>query len=283
MEKVSINKRFIEAVSYLLESGSVRSKGELAEKFGIKPSKFSEILNDRMNAGTDLIAQICTIFPDISSDWLLTGEGSMLKSTPSTTLTTPTTPTSPVANQAAAPSVRAAPSDNLNPQPAPTEPTTSTQRTEMKRRKIPLYDIATIGGDQDLRADVDTPATHIAEFVDAGDWFPDATSAIRHYGDSMVEYPAGSILVLRRVLDQRLLINGRNYVIETTEYRITKQLQYDGGDTIIAYSSNRETYPDGRQIHSPIRIPVDTIRHIDLVLGCVQKEYSNGSIPIIRH
>jgi hypothetical protein len=71
-------------------------------------------------------------------------------------------------------------------------------------------------------------------------------------------------------------------VIETTEFRVTKQLQYDGGDTIMAYSSNRETYPDGRQIHSPLRIPVETVRSLDLVLGCVQKEYSNGSIPIIK-
>ena len=99
----------------------------------------------------------------------------------------------------------------------------------------------------------------------------------------MVEYPSGSILALRRVYDIRLIMNGRNYVVETTEFRVTKQLQYDAGDDYItAYSSNRETYPDGRQIHSPIRIPLDTIRHIDLVIGCVTKEYSNGAIPIVK-
>lgn len=149
------------------------------------------------------------------------------------------------------------------------------------RKKIPVYDSQTIGGHNGTDANTDTPA-RIAEEIDAGDWFPEATAAIHHYGDSMVEYPSGSILALKRVNDRRLIINGRNYVIETTEFRVTKQLQYDGGDYIMAYSSNPETYPDGRQIHSPIRIPVETVRHIDLVLGCVTKEYSNGAV-IIRN
>lgn len=142
-----------------------------------------------------------------------------------------------------------------------------------KRDKIPLYnDVATIGGNNEQVANVDD-AARPTEWVDAGDWFPAATSAIHHYGDSMVEYPSGCILALKRVNDPRLLINGENYVIETDEFRITKQLQ-DDGDFIIAYSSNRETYPDGRLIHSPIRIPKDAIRHLDLVLGCVIKRFS---------
>lgn len=170
-------------------------------------------------------------YPQYSEEWVMTGEGGMLK--------------------------------------------------ESGRKKIPLYDVESIGGHNDMVADTDTPAGHVAEWIDAGDWFPGATAAIRHYGDSMIEYPSGSILALKRVEDTSLLINGRNYVIETSEFRITKQLQVDG-DYIMAYSSNRETYPDGRQIHAPIRIPKASIRHIDLVLGCVLKEYSNGPIPIIR-
>ena len=179
----------------------------------------------------------------ISPSWLLTGEGDMLR-------------------------------DNA----VMPQPTTTNQR-----RRIPLYaDISSIGGLNDRVANVEHHNEHTAEWIDAGDWFPEATAAIRHYGDSMLEYPAGSILVLKRVLDLRLLINGRNYVIETSEFRITKQLQHDDGtDYIMAYSTNRETYPDGRLVHAPIRIPLETVRHIDLVVGCVQKEFSNGAIPII--
>ena len=152
---------------------------------------------------------------------------------------------------------------------------------ESDKKLIPFFDdITTIGGHNDSVSIMEISQNHVSEWIDAGDWFPEATAAIRHYGDSMIEYPSGSILALKRVHDKRLIINGRNYVIETTEFRVTKQLQDDGGDYIIAYSSNRETYPDGRQIHSPIRIPKDTIRSIDLVLGCVLKEYSNGALTI---
>lgn len=218
-----------------------------AKYIGVAPSTISSWLS-RDTFDYELLFAKCE---EISPSWLLTGEGDMLKS-----------------------------------QSAKHEGTTKELRRnyETERRRIPLYnDIASIGGYNDQIADTETAAAHAAEWIDAGDWFPEATAAIRHYGDSMVEYPAGSILVLKRVQDRRLLINGRNYVIETTEFRITKQLQYDGGDYLMAYSSNPETYPDGRQIHSPIKIPLDTVRHIDLVLGCVQKEYSNGAIPIIQN
>ena len=139
---------------------------------------------------------------------------------------------------------------------------------------IPLYDdAATIGGMNGMVANVDDQS-RVTEYVDAGDWFTGATSAIHHYGDSMIEYPSGCILALKRVVDTRLIMNGENYVIETDEFRITKQVQ-DDGDCIVAYSSNRETYPDGRLIHAPIRIPKESIRHMDLVLGCVIKHFSN--------
>ena len=142
-----------------------------------------------------------------------------------------------------------------------------------KGKRIPLYDDdVTIGGVNGSMANVDD-AARPTEWIDAGDWFPNATSAIHHYGDSMTEYPSGCILALKRVNNPSLLINGKNYVIETDEFRITKQIQ-DDGDCIVAYSSNTETYPDGRLIHAPIRIPKESIRHLDLVLGCVIRKFS---------
>ena len=221
---------------------------EFERAIGISSSTITHVKD---NLSAKMKEKISANFQQLNMDWLLTGRGDMLKQTEN----------------------------------AEGMPKKHRENTEIPaRRRIPLYnDIASIGGYNDQIADTETAAAHAAEWIDAGDWFPEATAAIRHYGDSMVEYPAGSILVLKRVQDRRLLINGRNYVIETTEFRITKQLQYDGGDYLMAYSSNPETYPDGRQIHSPIKIPLDTVRHIDLVLGCVQKEYSNGAIPIIQN
>lgn len=149
----------------------------------------------------------------------------------------------------------------------------------VRQKKIPLYDdTQTIGGLNGVVANVDDQA-RVSEWIDAGDWFPAATSAIYHYGDSMVEYPSGSVLVLKRVNDPRLLINGEHYVIETSEFRVTKRILVKE-DKIVAYSTNMETYPGGELIYAPFEIPKEEIRHIDLVLGCVMKRFSNGPIRI---
>ena len=147
-----------------------------------------------------------------------------------------------------------------------------------QRKKIPLFNSAsTIGGYTDTIANMDAAVP--SEWIDAGDWFPDATSAIYHQGDSMKEYPSGCILVVRRVNDPRLIINGAIYVIETDEYRITKQIT-DDGDYITAYSTNKELQEDGRPVHAPFRIPKEAIRHLDLVLGCVVMSFANKVVRI---
>ena len=76
MDKNLINVRFIEAVNYLLINNKVKSKGEMAESLNISNSKFSEILNGRMNVGTDTVALFCYKY-DINTDWLLIGRGEM--------------------------------------------------------------------------------------------------------------------------------------------------------------------------------------------------------------
>ncbi len=219
----------------------------LSKELGYKSSeKISRLFRDGgAKPSYDIIYDISNKF-EINTDWLITGRGSMLKNEPLSSTDN---------HEADLPEIQST-----------------------KRNRIPLYDdVSTIGGINNCIATLDP--SNPSEWIDAGDWFPEATAAIRHYGDSMIEYPSGSILALKRVNDARLIMNGRNYVIETTEYRVTKQLQ-DKGDYFMAYSTNRETYPDGSQIHAPFPVPKDAIRHIDLVLGCVMKEYSNGAIQI---
>ena len=236
--------------------GTVQRIQEYIENKGISKYRFYQesglsngALDKGENIGSDKCEKILYAFPDLNPDWLLTGRGSMLKK-----------------------------DSMLLEEEIGGEDKTVSEVLPAKRNLIPFYDdVSTIGGINDRIATLDH--SNPSEWIDAGDWFPEATAAIRHYGDSMVEYPSGSILALKRVHDARLIMNGRNYVIETTEYRVTKQLQ-DKGDYFMAYSTNRETYPDGSQIHAPFPVPKDAIRHIDLVLGCVMKEYSNGAIQI---
>lgn len=219
----------------------------LSKELGYKSSeKISRLFRDGgAKPSYDIIYDISNKF-EINTDWLITGRGSMLKNEPLTL------------------------ADEQEMRKGEILPT--------KKKLIPFYDdVSTIGGLNDHVANTDSNSP--TEWIDAGDWFPEATAAIRHYGDSMVEYPSGSILALKRVNNPQLIMNGRNYVVETSEYRVTKQLQ-DDGDHFMAYSTNRDTYPDGRQIHAPFSVPKGEIRYIYLVLGCVTKEYSNGAIPI---
>ncbi|MDY3363306.1 peptidase S24 [Riemerella anatipestifer] len=151
---------------------------------------------------------------------------------------------------------------------------------EKSKNLIPFYDdVATIGG-TDLVADTYNVVSVATDYIDAGDWFPSATAAIRHYGTSMVEYPNGCILALKRIYDTNSIVWGRNYVIETDEIRVTKRMQTCKTDDecIMAYSTNTETYPDGQLVHEPFKIRKENIRRIFLVLGRVVKEYSSDPV-----
>jgi hypothetical protein len=158
------------------------------------------------------------------------------------------------------------------------------QETVIERKKIPVFDAETIGGVNERIANMEGVSAP-SEWIDAGDWFMNATAAIHHYGDSMVEYPPGCILALREVFDWDLIVWGKNYVIETDEYRITKRLQRcdSNNDYVMAYSTNPEIYPDGKQIHEPVPIPKKSIRRLAIVLGYVVKEQSSGMVYNVRN
>ena len=77
MDKTEINKRFIAAIESLLKYKGL-NKTNVAQSLGIKPAKFSEILNNRMNAGVDAIADLCEQY-SYSASWILNGQGPMLQ------------------------------------------------------------------------------------------------------------------------------------------------------------------------------------------------------------
>ena len=77
MDKSEINKRFIHAIELLLQDKGL-TKSKIAESLGVKPAKFSEILNNRMNAGVDLIALLCEKY-SYSAAWIINGQGPILQ------------------------------------------------------------------------------------------------------------------------------------------------------------------------------------------------------------
>ncbi len=181
---------------------------------------------------SDALAKIFAKYPDINLEWLLTGEGKVLKND--------------------------------------THDNASEFIYQRLERLIPLYDDISSFGDVAAysinKGSILKPIGHI----DRGDWFPEATSAMRYHGDNMTEYPNGCILALKETCNADLIVWGENYMVQTDEFRIIKCLQKGiSTDYICAYSSNKETYPDGHLKHEPMDIPKATIRKLALVLGCV--------------
>lgn len=158
--------------------------------------------------------------------------------------------------------------------------------SEKKRHLIPLFDVTSIGGrqyDADMTA-VSTPS----EMIDTGDWFQDATAAMRVQGDSMSpEYKSGSIVALRQINDQRIIMYGEDYVVETDEIRVIKRLQRaDDPAYLMACSINQEEWESGPMkghlIHEPFEIPRSSIRRLFLVLGEVRRNHSCNIIDVVK-
>lgn len=179
----------------------------------------------------------------ISADYLLSGKGSMIKT-------------------------------NLD---VLGEPSETYHREEKKL--IPLYDGVVTAGMQETA--ILDPTHEPVEMIDAGDWFRDATAAMRVHGDSMYpEYKSGSIAALREVQNKRLVVYGQDYLIETTEYRVIKRLQKsDLAQNWLACSVNEETYvSNGRLIHEPFDIHIDDVLRLYQVLGNVKRNQSSTVI-----
>lgn len=82
LSKDEITARFARAVIAVIATGQCPNKAALADSLGVKPAKFSEILNGRMKVGLDMVARMCDLY-NVSPDWLLMGRGNhVFRSTP---------------------------------------------------------------------------------------------------------------------------------------------------------------------------------------------------------
>ena len=79
MDKDLINKRFNEAILWLLEKGYAKTKFEISNKLFITPTKLSEILSGRLRLTTEIVARLVQNYPQISLEWIMLGEGVMEK------------------------------------------------------------------------------------------------------------------------------------------------------------------------------------------------------------
>lgn len=243
----TIKERILQFIEYQGEK-----KESFFENLGLSYANFKGV-QKKSALNSDSIDKIISKYPEINLEWLISGIGSMLKSI------------TPEDKQSKLQKIKEIAD-------TPTK----------KNNLIPFYeDVATIGGTS-ISADTSAVA-NTTTYIDAGDWFKgEVSAAIRHYGDSMVEYSNGCILALKTITNQRNIVWGHNYVVETDEIRVTKRLQTcpEDKNCIMAYSTNTETYPDGTLIHEPFKIHKEDIKRIFLVIGSIHKEYGTEAVFI---
>lgn len=239
-----------EKISEMLKHLGLNAK-TFAERLGYeRPQVIYDIQKGKTKRiSTELADKITSVFTDVNRSWLLADEGVMLK-------------------------ISEPEKENLN-------PVISKSAVEGRAHMIPFYDAETTGGYEGLVSS-SSEEVNLRGYINAGDWFDGReTAAIRHVGDSMTEYPNGCVLAVREVHELRLLVPGRNYVIETDEYRITKRVQKGSSDSFIAlYSSNQEKYDDGRLVYEPFEVAISDIRRIFAVLGYIVNQ--SGEARLIK-
>jgi len=74
-----LTERFLEVYERLLLEKKITNLSDFAKKVGISNSMMTEIVKKRSNVGIKVIQNTVNTFDMISPDWILTGEGKMLK------------------------------------------------------------------------------------------------------------------------------------------------------------------------------------------------------------
>lgn len=242
------------------------NKNSFSNSIGIQPQTLHHIVSGRRTKPSfDVIEKIISTYSDIDSTWLITGVGNVFNK--NTNLNT--NPNTILLDKTVTEDQKTAKTESKNVDYIQTP----------ERHLIPFYDIQAIAG-RYSGADM-TPVIASTEMIDAGDWFHDATAAMRIYGDSMnPDYKSGTIVALKEVHDKRIILYGDDYVIETDEIRVLKRLQRaDERGCWLACSTNQEIWEQGPQkgrlVHEPFEVPIDMVRRLYLVVGEVNRKHGN--------
>ena len=233
MDKISTIK---ERILSFLEYNGIK-KADFYQATGVADSNFKG-KNLYSQPGGDVLVKILTSYPNISAEWLLTGEGDMLKS-----------------KYTEEPQIEVKPIH----QPRSTEKKEETQI-------VYLYDFEASAG---LRALFDTSRQNIIDTIKIPN-LPKCDGAIHIVGDSM--YPllkSGDIILYRQMpLDINNLLYGEMYLlsydIDGDDYIVVKYIRKSGkGEPFITLGSENPA-------HAPRDIDFRRITALALVKASVR-------------
>lgn len=72
---VSVNERFVKCAKYLIESRKMRNQAELGRTLGLSKGYVSQIMGGKREPSETIVSNLCARFPELNSNWILTGEG----------------------------------------------------------------------------------------------------------------------------------------------------------------------------------------------------------------
>jgi len=67
----------IERIAYFVEKKGI-SLNKFSQQLGVSNSYFSKMIKNKASVGSDIIENILRFYPEINTNWLLTGTGDML-------------------------------------------------------------------------------------------------------------------------------------------------------------------------------------------------------------
>jgi phage repressor protein C with HTH and peptisase S24 domain len=242
MDKISTIK---ERILSFLEYKGIK-KADFYQTTGVADSNFKG-KNLYSQPGSDVLVKILTSYPDISAEWLLTGNGPMLK-TKATPNASPT-------------------GGGYNSSPKDTNKVPNKQEKEARRstKGIPLIPLDAVAGfpaaaDNDGVYMEDCEHYSIPEFEAKG-----ANFLIRVSGDSMMPlYNNGDIIACRKISDILFFQWGSIYVLDTSQGALVKRVEEaeDDADSILCISENPR--------FKPFHLPKSDIRSLSTIIGLVR-------------
>ena len=258
--KNDVSSRFIAALECLLGDNIVTDKKAFAQKVGISPSMITEIYKGRSAVGTTAIQNIVRVF-NISGDWLLTGEGEMLKSHHSEPSKAPST-----AKKSKDQEIGDSHQTPSQPTASSSMPTTSAgihKLPQGSQKGIPLIPVSAMAGA--FTSDISVMEYECERYVVPS--FEGADFLIPVKGDSMQPtYLSGDLVACQKMSLADIFFQwNKTYVLDTDQGALIKRVCQGSDTDHILLVSDNECYP-------PFELSLSHLHAIALVRGIIRLE-----------
>ena len=70
----------IERIKEIVQLKEGGNNSTFTEKIGVRQNTFSQYMNGKRSLSLDVVVKVAMTYPDVNVDWLITGEGEMIKS-----------------------------------------------------------------------------------------------------------------------------------------------------------------------------------------------------------